>query len=45
MRDTPDLKILVSAINLQAYQITLLDRIRGVLRTQQSFYDEVLSQK
>ena len=41
MRDTPSLKILVSAIN----QITLLDSIRGILRTQSSFYDKVLSQK
>ena len=30
MSDKPSLKILVSAINLQAYQITLLDNIRGV---------------
>ena len=43
MRDTPSLKNLVSAINLWAYQITLLDSIRGILRTQSSFYDEVLS--
>ena len=45
MIDTRSLKILVSAINLQACQITLLDSIRGILRTQSSFYDEVLSQK
>ena len=44
MRDTPSLKILVSAINLCACQIALLDSIRGILRTQLSFYDEVLSQ-
>ena len=43
MTDTPSLK--VSAINLQACQITLLDSIRSVLRTQSSFYNEVLSQK
>ena len=45
MRDTPNLKILVSAINLQTCQITLLDSIRGVLRTQLSFYDENFSRK
>ena len=45
MRDTPSLKILVSATNLKAYQITLLHSIRGVLRIQSSFYDEVVSQK
>ena len=44
MRDTPSLKILVSAINIQACQITLLDSITGILRTRSSFYDEVLSQ-
>ena len=43
--DTTSLKILVSAINLKACQITLLYSIRGVLRTQSSFYDEVLSRK
>ena len=37
--------ILVSPINLQACQITLLDSIRGVLRTQSNFDDEVLSRK
>ena len=45
MTDTPTLKIMVSTINLQACQVTLLDSIRGILRTQSSFYDEVLSQK
>ena len=45
MRDTPSLKILVSAIKLWACQITLLDSIRGMLRTQSSFYDEALLQK
>ena len=45
MRDKPNRKILVSAINLQAWQITLLDNIRGILKTQLSFYDEVLAQK
>ena len=44
MRDTPSLKILVSATNLYACQVTLLDSIRGILRTQSSFYDEVFSQ-
>ena len=45
MRVTPSLKLLVSAINLQPYQITLWDSIRDVLRTQSSFYNEVLLQK
>ena len=45
MTDTPTLKIMVSTINLQACQVTLLDSIRGILRTQSSFYDKVLSQK
>ena len=44
MTDIPKLKIMVSTINLQAYQVTLLDSIRGILRTQSSFFDEVLSQ-
>ena len=39
------LRILVSAINQKVRQITLLDSIRDVLRTQSSFYIEVLSQK
>ena len=34
MRDTASLKILVSAINLETCPITLIDSIRGVLRTQ-----------
>ena len=42
---TPSLKILVSASNLQACQITLPYRIRGVFRTQSSFYDKVLLRK
>ena len=33
MRDTPSLKILVSAIDLSTCQITLLDSIRGVFKT------------
>ena len=45
LRDTPSLKILVSAIDLSACQITLLDSIRGVLRTQSRFYDEIVSRK
>ena len=43
MRDTSSLNL--KAINLKAYQITLLHSIRGVLRTQSSFYDEFISQK
>ena len=45
MRDTPSLKIVVSAINLKAYQIALIDTISGVLRTQSSFCYEVISRK
>ena len=45
MTDTPTLKIMVSTINLQACQVTLLDSIRGILRTQSSFYDEALSRR
>ena len=43
MRDPPTLNILASRINLYAYQITLLDSIRDVLKTQSSFCDEVRS--
>ena len=45
MRDATSLKILVSAIDLWACQLTLLDSIRGLFRTQWSLYDEFLSRK
>ena len=45
MRNTQGLKILVPTINLWPCQITLQNSIRDILRTQSSFYDEVLSQK
>ena len=43
--NTPSLKTLVSAADLQACQLTLLDSIGAVFRTQSSFYNEVFSRK
>ena len=43
--NTPSLKTLVSAADLQACQLTLLDSIGAVFRTQSSFYNEVFFTK